>query len=58
MRTMGRAARREFELRYTAETNHDFLMDIYRLAMQEPPVVYDDRDRQTELVTASNLDLR
>lgn len=51
MRTMGRAARREFELKYTAETNHELLMDIYRMAMQVAPPVH---HRQGALVAASS----
>ncbi len=32
MAAMGREARREFEQKYTAERNHDMLLEIYRLA--------------------------
>jgi glycosyltransferase involved in cell wall biosynthesis len=38
MRSMGMAARREYELKYTAEKNHSLLMDIYQRAMQNPSV--------------------
>lgn len=58
MRTMGRAARREFEVKYTAEKNHELLMDIYRQAMQRTPTVCDSRDPQSELVSASAADIR
>ncbi len=36
MRAMGMAARREYELKYTAEKNHSQLMDIYQRAMRKP----------------------
>jgi glycosyltransferase involved in cell wall biosynthesis len=58
MRTMGRAARREFELKYTAETNHSLLMDIYHCAMQESSGVYDRYDPRSEFVAASSPDIR
>lgn len=35
MREMGRAARREYETRYTPERNYQLLMDIYREAILE-----------------------
>lgn len=38
MQAMGTAARREFELKYTAERNHSLLMDIYQRAAQRPCV--------------------
>lgn len=34
LKEMGREARREFEVNYTAERNYELLMDIYRLAVQ------------------------
>ena len=34
MRTMGREARREYEAKYTAETNYPILIEIYKRAMQ------------------------
>lgn len=34
---MGRAARREYELRYTAERNHALLMEIYEKVLQRVP---------------------
>jgi glycosyltransferase involved in cell wall biosynthesis len=58
MRAMGRAARREFELKYTAEKNHSLLMDIYHRTMQEPPAGYDRYDPQSECVAASSPDIR
>jgi len=33
MREMGREARREYESKYTAETNYPILMEIYRHAI-------------------------
>jgi|YelNatPaOPRAMG01_1025707.scaffolds.fasta_scaffold14990_3 glycosyltransferase involved in cell wall biosynthesis len=36
MRTMGAAARREFELKYTPERNYSQLMDIYQQAIRKP----------------------
>lgn len=36
MRAMGLNARREYELKYTAEKNHSLLMDIYQKAMCKP----------------------
>jgi glycosyltransferase involved in cell wall biosynthesis len=33
MARMGRAARHEYELKYTPDTNYEALMDIYRAAM-------------------------
>ena len=33
MREMGQAARREYEQRYTPETNHEQLVGIYRSVM-------------------------
>jgi len=58
MRTMGRAARREFELKYTAEKNHSMLMEIYHQAMRQPSALHDQTDRQSELVAASSPDIR
>ena len=52
MRTMGRAARREFELKYTAEKNYSLLMDIYHRAMQESLALDDRCDPETECVAA------
>jgi glycosyltransferase involved in cell wall biosynthesis len=31
---MGQEARREYELKYTAERNYELLMEIYRLAIE------------------------
>lgn len=58
MRTLGRAARREFELRYTAEKNHSLLMNIYHRAMQKPSAANDRYDPQTECVPATSTDIR
>lgn len=57
MRTMGRAGRREFEMKYTAQTNHDLLMNIYHLAMHGTPTACDRRDPQSEFVAASGTDV-
>ena len=37
MLTMGRAARRVYEARYTADRNHAQLMSIYQSAIEEGP---------------------
>jgi glycosyltransferase involved in cell wall biosynthesis len=34
MQEMGKEARREYEMKYTAERNYTMLMDIYRLAIE------------------------
>jgi glycosyltransferase involved in cell wall biosynthesis len=57
MRTMGRAGRREFEMKYTARTNHDRLMDIYHLAMQGNTTDCTRPDPQNALVAASSTDV-
>lgn len=57
MRPMGRGARREFELKYTAENNHELLLDIYRLAMQDASALGDRCHRPSELVAASSPDV-
>ncbi len=57
MRAMGRAARRQFELKYTAEKNHSLLLDIYHRAMQEPSPVCDPCEPPSELVSASSPDI-
>jgi glycosyltransferase involved in cell wall biosynthesis len=41
---MGREARREFETKYSAETNYDLLMKIYRQAVAGPQTANDDRE--------------
>lgn len=56
MQAMGKAARREFELQYTAERNHSLLMDIYRQAMKKPPTEDHRCDPETELLAASSAD--
>ena len=48
MRAMGMAARREYELKYTAEKNHSLLMDIYQQAMSKPPLSDYRYDLQTD----------
>jgi len=48
MRAMGVAARREFELKYTAEKNHSLLMDIYQRAIRKPPLSDVEYDLQTD----------
>jgi hypothetical protein len=34
MKEMGKEARREYELKYTAERNYEMLMEIYRKAIE------------------------
>ena len=34
MAEMGHNARKEYELKYTAERNYDMLMDIYHMAIE------------------------
>jgi hypothetical protein len=38
MAAMGRAARREYEAKYTAERNHQTLIQIYERAIQRSKV--------------------
>lgn len=47
MRGMGRMARREYELKYTAEKNHAFLMAIYQQAIENRGLqdLRDNRER-------------
>lgn len=54
MRAMGMAARREFELKYTAERNHSLLMDIYQQATQRPCAPDVQSHPQTEALATSN----
>ncbi|HET9178086.1 MAG TPA: glycosyltransferase family 4 protein [Terriglobia bacterium] len=54
MRAMGMAARREFELKYTAERNHSLLMDIYQQATQRPCAPDVQSHPQTEALETSN----
>lgn len=57
MRAMGMAARREFELKYTAERNHSLLMDIYQQATQSPCAPDAQAHPQTEALATSNTGL-
>ncbi|TAM83169.1 MAG: glycosyltransferase family 1 protein [Acidobacteria bacterium] len=52
MQAMGRAARHEFELKYTAEKNYSLLMDIYRQALENPPREEHRGDQENELLAA------
>jgi glycosyltransferase involved in cell wall biosynthesis len=58
MRAMGTAARREFELKYTAEKNYLLLMDIYQKAMQQPLAADPYYDPQSESVGSSSPQVR
>ncbi|HXH49056.1 MAG TPA: glycosyltransferase family 4 protein [Terriglobia bacterium] len=58
MRAMGATARREFELKYTAEKNYLLLMDIYQKAMQKPPAADHYYDPKGESVTSSSPGVR
>jgi glycosyltransferase involved in cell wall biosynthesis len=48
MREMGMAARREYEMKYTAEKNHSLLMDIYHRTLQKPAVLPQECDLQRD----------
>ncbi len=56
MRAMGMAARREFELKYTAEKNYSMLMDIYQQAMKQPPAECRRYASQDECLMVSSTD--
>lgn len=58
MREMGRAARHEFELKYSAEKNHSLLMEIYQQAMQKPFSSGVPSDLRQEHLPKSRPDLR
>ncbi|HEX5410615.1 MAG TPA: glycosyltransferase family 4 protein [Terriglobia bacterium] len=53
MRAMGRAARREFELKYTAERNYSLLMDIYQQAARKPCTTDEQADPQSDALATS-----
>jgi len=52
MRAMGLAARREYELKYTAEKNHSLLMDIYDRAIRNGADPDHRYDQQRDFVRA------
>lgn len=51
MRAMGMAARKEYELKYTAEKNHTRLMEIYQQAAQKPAPSNYECTVQSDLVS-------
>lgn len=54
MRAMGMAARRQYELKYTARKNHSLLMDIYQQAQQTPADPTHVSDLQKDMVRVAH----